>query len=69
MGMPRLDNETFEAIYAPQGKQNESPDVPDAPTTKPHNNQGLPSTADGSVIPDDNADNDFEQSDMAYTGG
>lgn len=69
MGMPRLDNETFEAIYAHQGVQNEVHNVTDAPTAKPHNNNGLPSTADGSVIPDDSATNDFEQNDMAYTGG
>jgi hypothetical protein len=57
MGMPKLDDDTFEAIYAHQS----DPVV----TSVPHES----STADGTAKPDDTTDNSFEQSDMAYTGG
>lgn len=70
IGMPKLDNETFEAIYRRQGDPKEEGtmqhnDIVDT-STEP---SGLPSTADGTVTPDDTVDNDFEQTDMAYTGG
>ena len=69
MGMPKLDRETFETVYAQQGATYaatlESFEEPDT--------NGLPSTADGAVKPadepDDTAQNDLEQNDQAYVGG
>lgn len=59
LGMPELDEETFKEIYRNQGAD------------KKPNNAGVNnnSTADGSREPDDSVDNDFEMSDMDYTGG
>lgn len=57
LGMPDLDEETFNEVYRNQGAE------------KP-NNAGVTdedTVGEGSV--DDNIDNDFEQADMAYTGG
>jgi hypothetical protein len=39
------------------------------PVDTPKKPNGLPSTADGTVVPDDTAENDLEQTDMSYTGG
>ena len=49
LGMPTLDEETFEEVYRDQGKDKSAATATDRPV-------------------DDTVDNDFEQSDMAYTG-
>lgn len=49
LGMPTLDEETFEEVYRGQGKDKSAATATDRPV-------------------DDTVDNDFEQSDMAYTG-
>lgn len=49
LGMPTLDEETFEEVYRDQGKDKSVTTPTDRPV-------------------DDTVDNDFEQSDMAYTG-
>lgn len=49
LGMPTLDEETFEEVYRDQGKDKSATTTTDRPV-------------------DDTVDNDFEQSDMAYTG-
>ena len=72
IGMPKLDKETFEAIYVPQSNKKEKEAVPtqyNDHVDNPTEHNVLPSTADGTVTPDDTAENDFEQTDMAYTGG
>ncbi len=59
LGMPDLDEDTFERVYSNQGAE-ETP-----------NNTGVnkPSTTAGDFNDDDTVDNDFEQSDQDYTGG
>ena len=59
LGMPDLDEDTFERVYSNQGAE-ETP-----------NNTGVnkPSTTVGDFNDDDTVDNDFEQSDQDYTGG
>lgn len=55
LGMPDLDEETFERVYSMQGAEKA-------------NNAGV--TDNGTVCDfDDTTDNDFEMSDMSYTGG
>lgn len=57
LGMPDLDEETFEEVYRKQGD-------------KEPNNTGINSQqAAAQREPDDTVDNDFEQDDLAYTGG
>ena len=59
LGMPDLDEDTFERVYSNQGAE-ETP-----------NNTGVnkPSTTAADFNDDDTVDNDFEQSDQDYTGG
>lgn len=59
LGMPDLDEDTFERVYSNQGAE-ETP-----------NNTGVnkPSATAGDFNDDDTVDNDFEQSDQDYTGG
>lgn len=59
LGMPDLDDDTFERVYSNQGAE-ETP-----------NNTGVnkPSTTAADFNDDDTVDNDFEQSDQDYTGG
>lgn len=56
LGMPELDDETFEEVYQSQNSKQEG--------TSPEGPEGT-----GNGNPDDTVDNDFEQSDEAYTGG
>lgn len=56
LGAPELDEETFEAVY-----QNQGADKP--------NNAGVNTEGTAMDDFDDTIDNDFEQSDAAYTGG
>jgi hypothetical protein len=57
LGMPDLDEETFENVYRSQGA-NGTP-----------NNAGVTNTSTTVRQPDDTVDNDFEMSGMDYTGG
>lgn len=50
--LPKLDDETFEEVYAKQAEQAQKPAAPGEPQERV----------------DDTAENDFEQNDMAYTG-
>ena len=66
MGMPRLDNDTFEEIYAPQGAAKNETSLghaaADGVQTSP-DMQGKPASTDDTV------DNDFDQNDQVYVGG
>ena len=55
LGMPNLDDKTFEEVYRSQGADKS-------------NNVGI-NNGDTVSNYDDTVDNDFEQDDMAYTGG
>ena len=60
LGMPDLDEDTFERVYSNQGAEE-----------TPNNNTGVskPSATAADFNDDDTVDNDFEQSDQDYTGG
>lgn len=67
LGMPELDKETFEAVYAVQAGASKEPGVDDSDGQSTDGNfeeEPLDGFND-----DDTIDNDFEQSDAAYTGG
>ena len=58
LGMPYLDEETFNSVYLKQSSDSTDNNV--------SNSTGNNDTAPGQE--DDNVDNDFEQNDLAYTG-
>ena len=57
LGMPDLTEETFNEVYREQGAD------------KKLNNTGVNNEGSTAGQPDDTVDNDFEQNDLAYTGG
>ena len=59
LGMPDLDQETFERVYQNQSKKTTNESVnPEADLDDDTGNEDF----------DDSAENDFEQNDMSYTG-
>ena len=58
LGMPYLDEETFNSVYLNQASDDKAINA--------NNNTGNNSTVPDNE--DDNVDNDFEQNDLAYTG-
>lgn len=62
LGMPRLDDETFEEVYLPQANvHSDSPNFDGDPTTRVPSENGEHDSVD-------RAQQDFSQNDMAYTG-
>ena len=60
--MPYLSEETFEQVYLTQSEDKSAKEDNNA-DNNPGNNK-----AEVQEQPDDTADNDFEQNDLAYTG-
>lgn len=67
LGMPRLDEDTFNKIYGEASHDDNDPDTSDIDNLDEDDAKGQ-STATGKK-PDDTAQNVFEQSDMSYIGG
>jgi hypothetical protein len=65
MGMPKLDNETFETVYAPQSKHDPVDNTPNMEEP----GEGVSISEPVTPKPDDTVENDFEQNDLSYVGG
>lgn len=68
LGMPRLDEDTFNKIYAESDEGAQKPGESDTDIFDDEDDNDGQSTATGKA-PDDTAQNVFEQSDMSYIGG